>query len=147
MVDITKLPGSMKTSDDLTMEYAANRIRFREIKEEISNLAYPCDENGIYTKPAGNDKCVMERMQEFFKEWCDGGDDGYGHEPWPEGGWVEALEDAEIDDPDMLALAKLWQHKKSIIREAGMIRRAIAARGRKLLHRQTEHAQNKREKP
>ncbi len=126
----------MKTSDQLTIEYAANRIHFREVKDEIYNIMYPCDKNGVSF--AGSENWVGDKMQQFFKEWCEQTDDYYGREPWPDGGWPEVLEEAEIDDPDMLALANLWVLKKSIIREGGQIRRNIAARGRKLLRDKAE---------
>lgn len=124
----------MKTPEELVIQYAENRIAFRNVKNEIRKLTYPKDENGEHIFGIPEKDTIQGKMTSVRNDWFDCGD-GYNYNCWPDGGWTEVLTDIDIEDPEMLRLAALWDERKTIVRKAGNIKRAIAARGRALLRR------------
>ncbi|MBU8921814.1 MAG: hypothetical protein KOO63_08340 [Bacteroidales bacterium] len=125
----------MKTTEELVISYAENRIAFRNVKDEIHKLMSPRNENGEYIFGIPEKDTIQAKMTSVRNDWFDGGD-MYSYNAWPEGGWTEVLTDLDIEDPDMLRLAALWDERKAIVISAGNIKRAIAARGRALLRKQ-----------
>lgn len=110
----------MKTSDELVMEYAANRIELREWNEQIAGIPYWC----------------AETLHKEFDLWKDEPGDGpYGEkEQWL--GWVNLLENTDWDpeeSSDLFHLAKCRDERRKLAQPLGNIKRAIAARGRALL--------------
>ncbi len=122
----------MKTTDELVIAYANNRAALRNVKTEIHQIISPRDESGEYIFGIPEKDTAHGKMTSVRNDWFDPGD-GYSFNKWPEGGWTEVLTDTDIEDEEMLRLAALWDERKAIVREAGNIKRAIAARGRKLL--------------
>jgi len=122
----------MKTTDELVINYAKNRIELREVKNEIHQLTCPTDENGIYIFNIPEKDTTQGKMTSVRNDWFDCGD-GYSYTCWPDGGWTEVLTDLGIEDREMLRLGALWDERKAIVATAGNIKRAIAARGRKLI--------------
>ena len=124
----------MKTTEELVIQYAENRITFRNVRREIDQITNPRDENGECIFGIPEKDTIQAKMTSVRNDWFDCGD-GYSYNAWPNGGWTEVLTDLDIKDPEMLRLAVLWGERKAIVNEAGNIKRAIAARGRALLRK------------
>ena len=112
----------MKTNEELVIAYAQNRTELREMQKIISTYCW--------TEIEG-DKCLMELITDCRKDYFDAEIDEYGCTGyWP--GWNEILCEFPADHP-VRQLASMFDQKKAIQNNAGNIKRAIAARGRKLL--------------
>ena len=126
----------MKTTNQIAIEYAQNRAELKAVKAKIQNLLWPLDENGNLIFIGEDDETLKDKMDKLFTDWFDPGDYDYEGPGWPEGGWVTVVSESDIDDPDVIRLAALWEQRKNILREAGKIKRAFWARGAKLLREQ-----------
>ncbi len=117
----------MNTSlEELAVAYAANRTRFRRSSEAISDIAFK----------SGHEKALMEELGDCRKGWYeyyeyeDGDCGAYGE--WQ--GWVTCVELAGYEkNDDEHKLAVLLDNKSVIKQQAGHIKRAFCARGRKLI--------------
>ena len=128
----------MKSTDEIAIEYAKNRAELKAIKAEIQKLLWPLSEDGRLIFIGEDDETLKDKMDGLFKAWFDPGDYEYNGPGWPEGGWVTVVDESSVTDPDMIRLAKLWELRKVILREAGKIKRAFWARGAKLLREKTK---------
>jgi len=120
------------TTDELVIAYAENRITMRGVKNEIHCLMYPTNDDGEYIFGIPEEDTLQGKMTSVRNDFYDPGDE-YCYPQWPDGGWTEVLNDYDIEDHEMLLLGALWDRRKSLVAEIGNIRRAIAARGRKLI--------------
>ena len=114
----------MKTSDELAIEYARNRAEFRELNKKIDGLPYE----------------TRDELLKIAEEWKSCNEDMGSHEQWA--GWVNLLNSYDYEeegDSDICRLANWWDERSALAAPLGDIRRAIAARGRKLI-REMEQA-------
>jgi hypothetical protein len=126
--------GGVKTTEQLVIDYASNRAEFRTVKDEIKALMWPLDEDGCVILIPPETRTLADKMTDLRKNFFESDDYMYGFgRGWPDGGWIEVMEDSDITDPDMVKLAELWERRKKLVNEAGNIKRAICARGAKLL--------------
>jgi len=102
----------------ILIDYANNRKALGAIKKKIKSLF--TDANGKY-------KHID--LSGFREDWY--GDDGEFPSPRWEG-WVEALSVSEYE-PKQLELAKLYDERIKIKREAGQLKRNMCAYGRGLI--------------
>ena len=126
----------MKSLEQIAIEYAKNRAEFRKVKSEIQELLWPIDKNGrlVLSEQGGT---LKDKMDKYFKNWFDCGDYECGVS-WPDGGWITVVDESDETDPDVIRLASLWEQRKTILREAGKIKRAFWARGAMLLRQQEQ---------
>ena len=111
-------------NDHLCIKYAKNRARLNLVKIEIDKLC---------TMPEGgwDDNMDLSGYRDNFYEQFKGGMDPLAD--WK--GWVHALVDVGSFSKKEMDLAELLDKKKLILKDAGNIKRRIAAYGRKLINR------------
>lgn len=109
----------MDKYQQIIFDYASNRKALSVIKKKIESLFV--DEQGKY-------KHID--LSEFREDWYSDSGDGYSVPRWE--GWIAAVEIQE-HEPKQLELAKLYDERTKINREAGQLKRNMCAYGRGLI--------------
>ena len=113
----------MKTNEEILIAYAQNRIDNREVTRQISEA---CE---LFWQA---DTDIISVVNTLRLEYYDSVDCEYNDQSgWS--GWNEILQEEHKQIRD---LGDLFDRKREIKNEAGKIKTAIAARGRKLLRDQ-----------
>jgi len=108
----------MDKYQQIIIDYASNRKALSVIKKNIQALFV--DKKGDYSHID---------LSDFREAWYSD-DDEYPSPRWE--GWVRAVE-VEDHEPKQLELAKLYDERTKINREAGQLKRNMCAYGRWLI--------------
>ena len=112
-------------NNDLCVEYAQNRIDLRHITQKINSFIPDFGD-----PMSGQNIDITQYRDAFYKSF----DPLYNESPhWC--GWVAALNHVGGYDAEEMEFAKLLDQKKEILKQAGTIKRRIAAYGRGLINR------------
>jgi len=124
----------MKTTNELVIAYAKNRTELRKTQSEITGFGF-CLKTQNWDHSASK---VLELAREEYYQTPDDEPPYYEEGVWA--GWVNILLATTPSTCEhFLAaynLAELRDRRREINRKAGNIKRAIAARGRKLMREQ-----------